>query len=186
MRNPKVLAFALLAGLASVASAQEKPKAVFVIANAANESLLGGGGVDGAIHRAAGRELLAECRTLGGCKTGDAKITKGYLLRARHVIHAVGPRWAGGGRGEASLLASAYRRSLELAAENGLGSIAFPAISTGVFSYPLRAACEIAVRSVMDWRAGHALPSRVVLCAFDEITERVMRDAILSVAASRA
>jgi len=159
---------------------------VDAIVNAANESLLGGGGVDGAIHRAAGRELLAECRTLGGCETGDAKITKGYRLRARHVIHAVGPRWAGGSRGEASLLAGAYRRSLELAEENGLASIAFPAISTGVFSYPLRAACEIAVRTVLDWRAAHALPSRVVLCAFDDITERATRDALLSVAASRA
>jgi O-acetyl-ADP-ribose deacetylase (regulator of RNase III) len=151
---------------------------VDAIVNAANESLLGGGGVDGAIHRAAGRDLLAECRTLGGCAAGDAKITKGYRLRARHVIHAVGPRWRGGGSGEASQLASAYRRSLELAEQNGLASIAFPAISTGVFAYPLRAACEIAVRTVLDWQAAHALPSRVVLCAFDETTEAATRDAL--------
>jgi O-acetyl-ADP-ribose deacetylase (regulator of RNase III) len=150
---------------------------VDAIVNAANESLLGGGGVDGAIHDAGGPGLLAECRTLGGCKTGDAKITKGYDLPARHVIHAVGPRWRGGSAGEASLLASAYRRSLELARDHQLTSIAFPAISTGVFAYPLHPACEIAVRTVMDFAHESPLPERVVLCAFDRNTEEALRRA---------
>jgi O-acetyl-ADP-ribose deacetylase (regulator of RNase III) len=138
---------------------------VDAIVNAANSSLLGGGGVDGAIHRAAGPELLAECRTLGGCATGDAKITRGYLLRARFVIHAVGPVWQGGTRGEPSLLASCYRRSLELADAHDVRSLAFPAKSTGIYGYPKRKAAEIAIASVRR-HAGRG-PDRIILCCFD-------------------
>ncbi len=150
---------------------------VDAIVNAANSSLLGGGGVDGAIHRAAGPELLAECRQIrareGGCATGDAKVTKGYRLPARHVIHTVGPVWRGGSSGEPGLLASCYRKSLELAAGLGVHSLAFPAISTGVFGYPPRRAAEIAVRTIR----AHALPlpERVVLCMFDDEAAALMR-----------
>lgn len=151
---------------------------VDAVVNAANQSLLGGGGVDGAIHRAAGPELLAECRTLGGCPTGAAKITKGYGLPAKHVIHTVGPVWHGGGNDEDALLASCYRRSLEIATAHNLKTIAFPAISTGIFAFPPDRAARIAVGSVERYLAEFAMPETVIFCCFGKASTEAHRAAM--------
>jgi O-acetyl-ADP-ribose deacetylase len=153
--------------------------AVDAIVNAANTLLLGGGGVDGAIHRAAGPDLLTECRTLGGCPTGSAKITRGYRLKAKHVIHAVGPVWDGGGRREDEQLASCYRTALALAAERRLRSIAFPAISTGVYRFPAARAARIAVGTVLDEIAADPRGmTRVIFCCFSDDSAKHHQDAL--------
>jgi O-acetyl-ADP-ribose deacetylase (regulator of RNase III) len=148
---------------------------VDAIVNAANSSLLGGGGVDGAIHRAAGPGLLQECRGLSGCPTGEARMTRGYALPARHVIHTVGLVWHGGNSGEDELLGSCYTESLRLAAEAGLQSMAFPAISTGVYGYPKAQACEVAASAVRDWLAAHDLPRTVIFCCFGRADAELYR-----------
>ncbi len=151
---------------------------VDAIVNAANRTLLGGGGVDGAIHRVAGPGLLAECRSLGGCATGQARMTGAYRLPARKVIHAVGPIYRGGSAGEARLLRSCYLESLHLATEAGLATIAFPAISTGVYGYPKQEACAVAVAAVAQWLAAHELPRSVTFCCFGAADARLYRETV--------
>ncbi len=167
-----------MTGRLEVATGDITRLAVDAIVNAANESLLGGGGVDGAIHRAAGPELLAFCRALGGCPTGEARLTPGFRLPAKHVIHTVGPVWHGGGRGEPPLLASCYRNCFRLARAHGLRSIAFPAISCGVFGYPPEAAARIAVAECRKALADDPALGQVLLVAFDDTMASMLRQAV--------
>ncbi len=167
-----------MSGTMQVVQADITTLAVDAIVNAANETLLGGGGVDGAIHRAAGPELLQACRNLGGCPTGEAKITGGYRLRARYVIHTVGPVWRGGEHGEEDLLARCYRRSLELACQNGIRTLAFPCISTGVYGYPAEDAARVAVKTV-----GHILGQlpgsiHVIFCCYSYESKKIYDDLV--------
>jgi O-acetyl-ADP-ribose deacetylase (regulator of RNase III) len=155
--------------------------AVDAIVNAANTSLLGGGGVDGAIHHKAGPELLAACKVLNGCATGDAKITRGYRLPARHVIHAVGPVWQGGGQNEDVLLASCYRRAIGIAQDEGLSSIAFPAISTGVYRFPAERAARIAIESSLESLKAASAVKRLIFCCFSDDSARHHGDALMQI-----
>jgi O-acetyl-ADP-ribose deacetylase (regulator of RNase III) len=175
---PPLLTFAIGPATCDILVADITTLSVDAIVNAANRSLTGGGGVDGAIHRAAGPELLAECRTLGGCDTGGAKITRGYRLKARHVIHAVGPVWEGGGKGEEALLAACYRSALDLAAAHKLASLAFPAISTGVYRFPADLAARVAVGTVAaEVSAQPRGLTRVVFCCFSPDSAEHHKDA---------
>lgn len=151
---------------------------VDAIVNAANTSLLGGGGVDGAIHRVAGKELLAECRMLDGCAVGNAKLTRGYLLPAKYVIHTVGPRWNGGDKGERGKLASCYRRCMELAQSHSIHSIAFPGISTGIYGYPQREAADTALATIHEFLVEHPLQIAVLMCTYDSLATMIMTEAM--------
>ena len=154
---------------------------VDAIVNAANSTLLGGGGVDGAIHDAAGPGLLEECKGLGGCPTGQARITSGYRLKARHVIHTVGPIWSGGSQGEDDLLASCYKNSLELASQNGFTTVAFPSISTGVYRFPIERAARIAATQIHAFLEGHPLPGQVTMVCFSQHDLQVYANALFAV-----
>src|SRR6187401_958746 len=175
---PPLLTFSVGPATLEILVADITTLTVDAIVNAANRSLLGGGGVDGAIHRAAGPELMAECRTLNGCETGNAKITRGYRLPARHVIHTVGPVWNGGALGEDDLLACCYRRSIELCEKHSLVSVAFPAISTGIYRFPAERAAGIAVQTVVDTLAAAPTVAQVVFCCFSDASAQLHQAAL--------